>query len=152
MDIKYSKLGFFRKEKALFSTLINTLTPEKTKRTSIRTSDSQSADKRWQWAITNSSEKQNANRSVNNYPLLLSNWYKFEKKEEKSFSNIINDRKKTNTSTDIFVWNQRFRTFFYCMIEDYLRKNEIAYFLTKSCIFYSVFVKFKHINMHKESQ
>ena len=30
------------------------------------------------------------------------------------------------------------------MIEDYLRKNEIAYFLTKSYIFYSVFVKFKH--------
>ena len=53
-NIKYSRLEFFRKEKALFSTLTNTLTPQKTK----RTWDSQSADKRWQWPITNSIEKQ----------------------------------------------------------------------------------------------
>ena len=83
-NIKYSRLEFFRKEKALFSTLTNTLTPQKTK----RTWDSQSADKRWQWPITNSIEKQ-----INQWTIIHCYWPIDIKLKKKSFSNIINDRK-----------------------------------------------------------
>ena len=74
-NIKYSRLEFFRKEKALFSTLTNTLTLQKTK----RTWDSQSADKRWQWPITNSIEKQ-----INQWTIIHCYWpidIKYKKKE-----------------------------------------------------------------------